>query len=49
MIGDAGIVEMPNGRKYIVVIMVDRPHNAFKAKDFIIEASRTIYNYMAVN
>ena len=49
MIGDAGIVEMPNGHKYIVVIMVDRPHNAFKAKDFIIEASRTIYNYMALN
>jgi len=49
MIGDAGIVEMPNGRKYIVVIMVDRPHNAFKGKDFIIEASRTIYNYMALN
>ena len=49
MIGDAGIVEMPNGHKYIVVIMVDRPHNAFQAKDFIIEASRTVYNYMAVN
>lgn len=49
MIGDAGIVEMPNGHKYIVVIMVDRPHNAFKAKDFIIEASRTIYNYMALS
>ena len=49
MIGDAGIVEMPNGRKYIVVIMVERPHNSFRAKDFIIDASRTIYNYMAVN
>ncbi len=49
MIGDAGIVEMPNGHKYIVVIMVERPHNAHSAKDFIIEASRVIYNYMAVN
>lgn len=49
MIGDVGIVEMPNGRKYIVVIMVERPHNYHAAKDFIIEASRTIYNYMAVN
>lgn len=47
MIGDAGIVEMPNGHKYIVVIMVERPHNAHGAKDFIIEASRTIYNFMA--
>lgn len=49
MIGDAGIVEMPNGHKYIVVIMVERPHNAHCAKEFIIEASRVIYNYMAVN
>lgn len=49
MIGDAGIVELPNGHKYIVVIMVERPHNSHAAKDFIIEASRTIYNYMALN
>lgn len=49
MIGDAGIVEMPNGHKYIVVIMVERPHNSHSAKDFIIEASRTIYNYMAAS
>lgn len=49
MLGDAGIVEMPNGRKYIVVIMVKRPHNSFQAKSFIIEASRTVYNHLAVN
>lgn len=49
MLGDAGIVKMPNGRKYIVVIMVKRPHNSLQAKDFIIKASRTIYNHLAVN
>lgn len=47
MIGDAGIVELPNGRKYIVVIMVKRPHNAFCAKTYIVEASKVIYNYMS--
>lgn len=47
MIGDAGIVELPTGRKYIVVIMVKRPHNSFAAKNYIVEASKIIYNYMS--
>ena len=47
MLGDAGIVYMPSGHKYIVVIMVERPWNAYAAKEFIIKASRTIYNTIA--
>ena len=46
MLGDAGIIYSPNGRKYIVAIMVKRPHNDYSAKDFIVNASQTIYNYM---
>jgi len=44
MLGDAGTVELPNGRKYIIVIMVERPWNSFTAKQFIIDASKTVYN-----
>lgn len=43
MLGDAGIVYTPSGRKYIAVIMVQRPHNDYGAKDFIVEASSIIY------
>lgn len=46
MLGDAGIVIAPNGRKYIVVILANRPHNSVAGKDFIVRASEIIYNYM---
>ena len=43
MLGDAGIVYDQNGRKYIVVILVERPHNDYSARDLIQEASKIIY------
>lgn len=46
MLGDAGIVIQPNGKKYIVVILANRPHNSVAGKDFIVHASEIIYNYM---
>jgi beta-lactamase class A len=46
MLGDAGIVITPNGKKYIVVILANRPHNSFAGKEFIVSASEIIYNYM---
>ena len=46
MLGDAGIVTAPNGNKYIVVILANRPHNSAQGKDFIVKASEVIYNYM---
>ena len=46
MLGDAGIVYSPNGRKYIVAILVKRPHNDFRGKELIVNASKMIYDYM---
>ncbi len=46
MLGDAGIVITPNGKKYIVVIMAKRPHNSIAGKEYIVKASEIIYNYM---
>lgn len=46
MLGDAGIVYTPNGKKYIVVMLVNRPYNSPEGKDFIVKASSMIYNYM---
>ena len=46
MLGDAGIVVAPNGKKYIVVILANRPYNSVKGKDFIVEASDVIYKYL---
>jgi len=44
MLGDAGIVKTASGKKYIVVILAKRPYNNFQGKEFIVKASRIIYN-----
>ena len=48
MLGDAGIVKAPNGKKYIVVILARRPYNNLQGKDFIVKASSLIYNNIAL-
>lgn len=47
MLGDAGIVYLPSGQRYIVVILALRPHNHINGRLFIQEASKMIYNYMS--
>lgn len=47
MLGDAGIVYAPNGKKYIVVILAQRPYNSPLGKDFIVKASSLIYKAIA--
>ncbi len=47
MLGDAGIVFAPNGKKYIVVILAKRPHNSYQGKEFIFKASELIYKAIA--
>lgn len=47
MVGDAGIVKTPNGRKYIVVILAKRPYNNLQGKDFIVKASSIIYEHIS--
>lgn len=43
MLGDAGIVFTPSGKKYIVAILANRPYNSPLGKDFIQKASSIIY------
>lgn len=46
MLGDAGIVYMPSGQHYIVVILANRPHNDPAGVNFIKAASSLIYSNM---
>ena len=46
MLGDAGIVYLPNGKKYIIAILAKRPYNSPAGKEFIQQASKIIYNFM---
>lgn len=45
VLGDVGIIDMPNGKRYIASVLVKRPDNSPKAKEFIQKASRTTYQY----
>ena len=49
MLGDAGIVYAPNGKKYIIVILANRPYNSQQGKDFIVKASSLIYKSIVGN
>lgn len=49
MLGDAGVVLLPNGKRYIIVIMVKRPWNSYTAKQLIIDLSKTTYNSYVSN
>ena len=44
MLGDTGIVYTDNAKKYIVTIIVKRPHNDYSARTLIQDASLIIYN-----
>jgi beta-lactamase class A len=45
VLGDVGIIDMPNGKRYIASVLVKRPDNSPQAKEFIQKASSTAYQY----
>jgi beta-lactamase class A len=46
-IGDAGIVYMPNGRQYIAAVMLKRPYDDPRGRDYIQTVSRITYSYFS--
>ena len=44
-VGDAGIVDMPNGKRYAIAVMVKRPDNDQRANELIRQISRATYAY----
>ena len=46
MVGDVGIVDMPNGQRYGVSVMVARPHNDDRAQQLIREINSAVYQYL---
>lgn len=45
MLGNAGIVYLPDGRKYLLAVQVERPFNDYTARDIIQIASKIIYDH----
>ncbi|WAL59427.1 serine hydrolase [Thermocoleostomius sinensis] len=44
--GDAGLVDMPNGRRYAISVMVKRPHNDARAYELVYQISAAAYEYL---
>lgn len=47
MVGDAGIVTAANGKRYIVAVQVERPHNDLRANHLVRHLSRIVYSGFA--
>lgn len=43
VVGDAGMVDMPNGQRYVAAMMVKRPYNDPQGSDLIRQVSRLTY------
>ncbi len=46
MVGDTGLIDLPNGQRYVATVMVKRPHNDPQAKELIRQTSRLVYNHL---
>jgi beta-lactamase class A len=44
-IGDAGIIFLPNGKRYIAAVMLRRPYDDPRGRDYIQAISRITYSY----
>ncbi|NJK42155.1 MAG: serine hydrolase [Acaryochloridaceae cyanobacterium SU_2_1] len=43
VVGDVGLIETPNGQRYVAAILVQRPHNDPRAQELIRRISRLTY------
>lgn len=47
LLGDAGIVQMPTGKRYLAVALVESSYDDPRARDFIQDMSRIVYTYLS--
>ena len=45
VLADVGTIDMPNGKRYIVSMLIKRPDNSPQAQEFIQKASGIVYQY----
>ncbi|MEP0868622.1 class A beta-lactamase-related serine hydrolase [Trichocoleus desertorum AS-A10] len=47
LIGDVGLIDMPNGKRYVITALVKRPFNDGQASELIRQISRVTYNNLS--
>jgi len=48
-LGDVGLIDVPNGKRYVGMVLVKRPHNDDRAGELIRQVSRLTYQFFASN
>lgn len=46
LVGDVGVIDAPNGKRYVMAAMVKRAHNDDRAQELIRQMSRAAYTYL---
>ncbi|HEY9844985.1 MAG TPA: serine hydrolase, partial [Candidatus Caenarcaniphilales bacterium] len=46
-VGDTGLIDMPNGQRYVATVIVKRPHNDPRAQELIRQISRLLYYHQS--
>ncbi len=46
LVADVGLIDMPNGKRYLAAVMVTRPHNDSRAQALIRKISKSTYQYL---
>ncbi len=47
ILGDAGIIQMPSGKRYLAAVLVESAYDDPSARDFIQDVSRIVYTYLS--
>lgn len=47
MLGDTGIIEMPNGKHYLAAVLVESEYDDPAARDYVQDVSRMVYTYLS--
>jgi beta-lactamase class A len=47
MLGDAGIIVMPGGKRYLAAVLVESAYNDPAARDYVQDVSRIVYSYLS--
>lgn len=47
VVGDVGLIDMPNGQRYVATAVVKRPYNDPRAQELIRQTSRLVYQFLS--
>ncbi|MGG6296252.1 serine hydrolase [Leptolyngbya sp. AN02str] len=47
MVGDTGVVDLPNGKRYVITVLVQRPAGDDRGQELVRQVSRMVYGFFS--